>query len=82
MSSEGKTMPSLVWDIYKGWTNKQLKLRCRELCTAVSRYEMMIAMMAEYAPEALDKLPKEFRDRALQLNAAYRDDEEVHASGQ
>jgi hypothetical protein len=68
-------MPSFTIDIYKDWTNEQLRTRCRELSRAVSRYELTIAMMAEYGPEMLDKLPAEFRDRAKQLNEAYRDED-------
>jgi hypothetical protein len=70
-------MPTFFLDIYKGWTRKRLKERCRELCRAVGEYEMMIAMLVEYGPEALQFLPPDMCERAIQLNAAYRDDDVI-----
>lgn len=61
-------------DPYDGWPEAALKSRLRELVRSGIRNERIIAMMTEYAPEVLERLPAAYRHRARALNAAYRDD--------
>lgn len=69
-------MATFVLDPYADWTAERLKSRCRELCRALSEDELIIAMMVEYTPSALDRIPPEFQDKARRINAARRDDEQ------
>lgn len=62
-------------DPYDGWSNRQLKKRIRELSHALIRTERIVAMMVEYAPKGLERLPEDNREKAKNLNTAYRDGE-------
>lgn len=66
-------------DPYDGWSKDKLKERIRELARAMTRDQLAIAMMVEYAPAVLDRLPAQYRERAKLLNAAYRDDQKDDA---
>lgn len=66
-------VPSFKLDIYKDFTNEQLKTRCLELSRTASKYGLIIAMMSE-AEEALQILPVEMRETALNLNKAHKYD--------
>lgn len=66
-------------DPYEGWSEAKLKTRIRQLSRAVIRTERIVAVMVEYAPHGLEHLPKSDREKAKNLNAAYRDgDIQIH----
>jgi hypothetical protein len=65
-------MPSFTLpDPYEGWSESQLKQRCRDLCMAVDRYQHIA--MALLDPGGFDALPAEWRDELTRLRAAYDD---------
>jgi hypothetical protein len=57
-------------DPYKGWTAKQLKQRCRELCRSVDGWQQIAMAVSEHGKESLS--PSE-RERLDGLIEAYRD---------
>lgn len=66
-------MPSFTLpDPYEGWSVKQLKQRCRDLCRAVDTYQHMAMAMSE-VPGSLDKLDPEDRKTVERLVEAYKD---------
>jgi hypothetical protein len=62
-------------DPYDGWSEAKLKTRIRQLIRAVIRTERIVAVMVEHAPQGLEHLPKSDREKAKNLNAAYREGE-------
>ncbi len=46
---------SFQLDIYKGWDEARLKVRCLELVRTVGRYEMIIGAIVKCGKESLSK---------------------------
>lgn len=61
-------MVTISIDAYKGWTVAKLKRRCRELCCALMRDEMIILKLAD----GITLSPEE-RDKVNRLKMAYED---------
>ena len=61
-------------DAYEGWTEEQLKTRCRELVRAVDKYQRISMHLGSAAPGLLNDLPKEWADDVRSLIEAHRDE--------
>lgn len=74
-------MAPFTFDAYRGWSEERLKLRCRQLCRAVDRKDLMIAMFVEYGPNWHTEMPEEFRKEAKRINKARRNDPSDYQQG-
>jgi hypothetical protein len=74
MSDSGKTF---TIEAYKGWTEAQLKRRCRELVSACTGKDMLICALVDFG--GIDKLPRFHQDQVKRIWNAYCDDDELPA---
>lgn len=64
-------MTTFTFDAYDGWTEERLKQRCRDLCRANMRKDMIILGMVDLG---LSGLSGEGRAEVIRLQEAYSDD--------
>lgn len=69
-------MTDFLLDPYDGKSAEELKADCRRLARGYMRQEMTILLLADLAPDAVQKLPRHYRDKVVKLVEAYSDPEE------
>ena len=59
-------------DPYEGWSEAELKLRCRKLVRASVSLELLVALIVDVVPgEILEQLPERERTRAISFHKTY-----------
>lgn len=64
-------MGTFTFDPYQGYSEADLKRRCRELCSALDRWQTIALVLTE---GGIGALPDDMRDDLLRLREAYGDD--------
>lgn len=64
---------SVTLDAYAGKTREELKHRCRDLASAVDRWQLAAMFAATGGTNSLDQVPEPYRSKIRKMIEAYSD---------